>query len=62
MLVLTRRQGDRIVVDDKLVITVLRAGGQIKLGFEAPNEVKVVRAELTNGQDVEIQQRLKDAG
>ena len=42
MLVLSRRIGERLVIDEK--ITVIEAkGGQIRLGTDAPKEVPVRR-------------------
>jgi carbon storage regulator len=47
-LVLTRRPGERIVIADNIVVTVLQVkGGNIRLGVEAPADVHVVRKELT---------------
>lgn len=47
MLILTRRFGEKLVVDDKTVISVLGAeGGKIRLGIEAPKEVEVYREEV----------------
>ena len=47
MLVLTRKQSQTIVVDDRIKITVLHvAGNQVRLGIEAPREVSIRRAEL----------------
>jgi carbon storage regulator len=47
MLVLSRRIGQRIVIDDRITVTVVEIrGGQIRLGIEAPREVPVRRSEL----------------
>jgi carbon storage regulator len=47
MLVLSRREDERIVIDDRIVITVVRIQGHtVRLGIEAPKEVSIVRAEL----------------
>lgn len=50
MLVLTRRKGERIVINDDIVITVLGEShhrpGQIKIGIDAPPEVEVHRHEI----------------
>jgi hypothetical protein len=46
MLILTRNIGDRIVIDDNIVLTVVRIRGvRAQLGFEAPPEVAIRRAE-----------------
>ncbi len=47
MLVLTRRVNERIVIGDDIVVTVLEVhGDQVRLGIEAPREVKVFREEV----------------
>src|SRR5262249_36470106 len=47
MLVLTRKLGENIRIGDSIKITVLEAGyGQVKLGIDAPPEVKVHRQEI----------------
>jgi carbon storage regulator len=49
MLVLTRRLEERIVIDDSVVVTILRIdGGRVALGFEAPSDVRIFRQELLN--------------
>ena len=50
MLVLTRKQGERIFIDGGIVLTVLAVKGQqIRLGFEAPAAVGIQREELLAG-------------
>jgi carbon storage regulator len=47
MLVLTRRIGERIVIDNQIVLEVLEVKGQrIRLGIQAPPSVSVLRQEL----------------
>src|SRR5207253_2541197 len=47
MLVLTRQLGERIVIADSIVVTIVDiARGKVRLGVEAPAEVRVVRQEL----------------
>lgn len=47
MLVLTRKLGENIRIGDHVKITVLEVrSGQVKLGIEAPPEVKVHREEI----------------
>ena len=47
MLVLTRKPGERIVIDDRITVTVLEAqGNRIRLGIEAPKQIPIMRAEL----------------
>lgn len=47
MLVLTRKLGESIAIDDDIKITVVQIKGkQIRLGIEAPKETKVHREEV----------------
>ena len=47
MLVLTRKQEEKICIGDEIVITLLRVKGKsIRLGIEAPDKVCVLRGEL----------------
>jgi carbon storage regulator len=47
MLILSRKSGERIVIDDSIVVTVVRTrGGAVCLGIEAPAQVPVLRQEL----------------
>src|SRR5688572_9570545 len=44
MLVLTRRSGESIVIDGDIRVRVLRASGsRVRLGIEAPADVRIVR-------------------
>lgn len=47
MLVLTRRPGQRILIDDRIVVSVISTkNGQVRLGIEAPANVHILREEL----------------
>lgn len=47
MLVLSRKVGERILIGDKIAITVVKIGhGGVRIGVEAPTEMAVVREEL----------------
>ncbi len=47
MLVLSRKTGERILIGDKIAITVVRiAQGGVRIGVEAPDELPVIREEL----------------
>ena len=48
MLVLSRKVGESILISESILVTVVQANnGRIRLGIEAPPEVKVLREELT---------------
>ena len=47
MLVLSRKRDERIVIGDKIVITIVDIrGDKVRIGVEAPPEVPVHRAEV----------------
>lgn len=47
MLVLSRRKGESIIIQDKIEITVLEVDGEIvKIGISAPKEIEILRKEL----------------
>jgi carbon storage regulator len=47
VLVLTRKQGEQIIIAGEIRITVVSVGqGRVKLGIEAPESVKVDRQEI----------------
>jgi carbon storage regulator len=47
MLVLTRKLGESITIGDNIRITVMAIkGNQVKIGIEAPTEMKVYREEI----------------
>lgn len=47
MLVLTRRLGETLVINDDIKITVLGiSGNQVRIGIAAPKEIEVHRAEV----------------
>ena len=47
MLVLTRKIGESLAINDNIRVTVLEVKGKtVRLGIEAPNDVKVYRQEI----------------
>lgn len=47
MLVLSRRPNESIVINDKIVITVIEIrGDKVRLGIEAPRDVPIHRSEV----------------
>ena len=48
MLVLSRKESQRIQLGDSIVLTIVRVNGdRVRVGIEAPAEVQVRRGELT---------------
>ena len=47
MLVLTRKEGERVVIGSDITVTVLEVRGErVKLGFRSPAEVPIHREEV----------------
>ena len=47
MLILSRRVGETIMIDDNITVTVLGVqGNQIRIGINAPSDVSVHREEI----------------
>ena len=62
MLVLTRKQQEKIQIGNGITITVLKLKGKsVRLGIEAPTEVPVLRGELLFDAERQISQD-DDAG
>lgn len=63
MLVLSRRESERIRLGDSIVVTVVRvAGDRVRLGIEAPSDILVLRDELDARPDAEPFPAVKQAG
>ena len=51
MLVLSRKVGDKLVIDGSITVEVVRIhGNRITLGVVAPSDVKILRGELAQKQ------------
>lgn len=63
MLVVTRKQDESIIISDNIEITVLEIGkDKIKIGINAPKEVKIIRSELKTAQQTNEQAAHGGAG
>lgn len=71
MLVLTRKAGERVLIGDDIVITVLETRGDgIRVGVEAPRGVRIQRGEIVQavteantaaaGADADDEARLRE--
>ena len=53
MLVLSRKLGEKIVIGDNIVVTVVKIDrNQIRIGIEAPHDVPVYREEIAPQRSV----------
>lgn len=59
MLVIGRKEGESIRIGGDVVVTLVRAGHQVRLGIQAPATVRITRTELMPTRDElgEIQDR-----
>jgi len=57
MLVLSRKKNESIVIDDRIVITVVEIrGDKVRLGIQAPRDVPVHRQEVYEALQKEAEQ------
>jgi carbon storage regulator len=55
MLVLSRKESERIRLGDSIVLTIVRVSGdKVRLGIEAPPEILVLRDELQPHEQAEL--------
>lgn len=63
MLVLTRKKDERIIIGDKIKITVVEIeNGRVKLGIDAPDEIEIVREELYKEVETENKEAAEITG
>jgi carbon storage regulator len=54
MLVLTRKVSELVVIGGNIRITIIStAGGKVRIGIDAPRDIKIVREELLAGPAVQ---------
>ena len=47
MLVLSRKEGERLVIGENITLVISKiAGNRVTIGIEAPKDVKIMRSEL----------------
>lgn len=52
MLVLHRKKGESLVINDNIKITIVDISGEkVKIAVEAPKEIPVLRSELVNAAE-----------
>jgi carbon storage regulator len=67
MLALSRKPGEKVVIGNGITLTVVEArGGRVRLAFDAPEQVRILRAELASRQggppDAEMDDRPGESG
>ena len=56
MLVVTRKTEESVIIADNIEITVLEvAKDRVKLGISAPKDIKIIRNELRNAQETNME-------
>ena len=54
MLVLSRKESEKIKLGDEIILTIVRlSGDRVRLGIEAPPEMLILREELGPSKDGE---------
>jgi carbon storage regulator CsrA len=62
MLVLTRKLQQKIKIGEAITVTILRVKGQtVRVGIDAPRDVRVVRGELPGGGSPEVESTVIEA-
>lgn len=56
MLIISRKPGESFLIDKNIEITILETtGDKIKIGINAPKEIKIVRKELLETQNANLE-------
>lgn len=56
MLVLTRKKDEGFIISDNIKITIVDVSGdRIKIGIDAPSDIRIVRNELYDTEKLNIQ-------
>jgi len=56
MLTLTREVGETLTIGDNVTVTVLAMkGGQIRIGIDAPRDIKIDREECVAAEELKVQ-------
>ena len=58
MLVLSRKESEKIMLGETIVLTIVRVtGDRVRLGIEAPDDMLILRKELEPNQAEEVKKR-----
>lgn len=56
MLVISRKPGDKLILGDDIEICILEVSGEkVKIGINAPKNVRIARSELLETQNANIE-------
>lgn len=56
MLIITRKTGEGFHIGDGVTVTVMEAGkDKVKLGIDAPRDVKIIRSEIYESERFNVQ-------
>ena len=62
MLVLSRKESQRVRLGESIVLTIVRVSGdRVRLGIEAPDDIVILREELDSQECQEIFSQQKSA-
>lgn len=63
MLMLSRKKGESVTIDDKIVVKVVETSkGGVKLAIDAPREVPILRSELVDQPRLDKPRDEEDTG
>ena len=63
MLVLSRKVEEKILIGNDIVITVVAVkGGKVRLGFDAPSELKILRDECLPTESTVFEEEAVESG
>ena len=58
MLVLSRKESEKIMLGETIVLTIVRVtGDRVRLGIEAPDDMLILRKELEPNQAEKVKKR-----
>ncbi len=61
MLVITRKANEEIVIGDNIVLKVISNGnGRVKIGIEAPKDVRIARGEIAFREELIAEAKEKE--
>ena len=62
MLVIRRKVGQRIQINDEVVLVVMSTDGEtVRVGINAPRAVEILRGELVSGEEVRAEVGVAEA-